>query len=426
MSDLKDLLLQILLITIPIFIYHNFFLENVRAENKYKDKLIVVMLTGISIILCMSFPIYLSNDSRFDLRGIPLLMGTLYGGYRTGFFLAFLIMGYRTYLGIGLGFYHSIFTLLLVLPVIMWCYRYFKHGDRTTRKHLTIFLSVYYAFVISVLSLSIGLVLEKDFLTLLIFDAIFVLSSCFLIYINENIRENYLLRKELQKTEKLRVLSDLTSAFAHEIRNPMQVNRGFLQLIKQEPIPVHVKNYIEICMNEMDRANVIINDYLSFAKPQTEDLEMIDVSSHIMQVRNILAPYALMQKVEISCDIKENCFILANPQKINQCLINIVKNGIEAMTKGGTLVITCHPQQDRSVRIRIQDEGVGMSGEQMKRLGTLFYTLKEKGTGLGLMVSYRIIQSFDGFIEVSSKLGKGTTFLITFPSVDLQQYKSTS
>lgn len=426
MSDLKDLLLQILLITIPIFVYHSFYLEKAREDVKYNDKWVVGMLTGISILLCMSFPIYLGNDSRFDLRGIPILMGTLYGGYRTGYFLAILIMGYRAYLGISIGFYHTLFTLLLVLPVIMWCYPSFKQGNRTIRKHLTIFLSVYYAFVISVLSLSIGMVNEEDFSTLLIFDVIFVLSSCFLIYINENIRENYLLRRELQKTEKLRVLSDLTSAFAHEIRNPMQVNRGFLQLIKQEPIPMHVKNYIEICMNEMDRANVIINDYLSFAKPQTEEFELIDVSTHILQVRNILAPYALMQKVEIKCEIKDNCFILANPQKVNQCLINIVKNGIEAMTKGGTLTITCRPQQDRSIMIRIEDEGIGMSNEQIKRLGTPFYTLKEKGTGLGLMVSYRIIQSFNGLIEVSSKPGKGTAFQITFPKVDLQQYKSTS
>lgn len=426
MTEVKDLLLQVLLIIVPIFIFHMFYAEKMKYVDQRKKSWFYTLLNGIAIILCMSFPVDIGAESRFDLKGIPLLIGVLYGGYETATILSLIIIGYRYYLGVEVGFYHTVISLLFIVPVFMAFYRLYQQGDRTTRRNCTVALSFYYVLVISLVYFILNVFTFDNAMSLLIFNLTFILASCFLVYLNENLRENNRMRSELQKTEKLRVLSDLTSAFAHEIRNPMQVNRGFLQLMHKEPLPPHLKNYVEICLKEMDRANLIISDYLSFAKPHTEIVETIDVGKQLEQVQNILAPYALMQHVEIKNNIDSGCFILANQQKLNQCLINLVKNGIEAMPNGGTLVMSCNAQDNGKVTINITDQGVGMTKDQIKRLGTPFYTLKEKGTGLGLMVSYRIIEAFNGSIEVFSELGRGTTFSMQFPSIEPIELKHTS
>jgi two-component system sporulation sensor kinase B len=106
--------------------------------------------------------------------------------------------------------------------------------------------------------------------------------------------------------------------------------------------------------------------------------------------------------------------ILGHPQKVKQAFLNIIKNGIEAIHQGGAVSILVK-QESQHVVIQIQDEGVGMNEDEVKRLGQPFYSLKEKGTGIGLMVSYRIIDSLHGKIIVQSQKGKGTTFTIRFP-----------
>lgn len=254
-------------------------------------------------------------------------------------------------------------------------------------------------------------IMDQSALALII--AIFTLIMLSLVHIGSYIDQKFKTQLEMQREEKLRVLGDLTSAFAHEIRNPMQVNRGFLQLLNERPLSEDLKNYINICIEEMDRANGIISDYLSFAKPEAEHIESFDVADQILRVINILSSYAMMNQVELRSHL-EPCRIRGNVQKFNQSLINILKNGVEAMPSGGTLRVCCRTE-NQEVVIDIIDEGVGMTKEQMDQLGTPFYSLKEKGTGLGLMVSYRIIQSFYGKIQVASEKGKGTTFTIIFP-----------
>ncbi|MGG7618437.1 ATP-binding protein [Bacillus coreaensis] len=116
-------------------------------------------------------------------------------------------------------------------------------------------------------------------------------------------------------------------------------------------------------------------------------------------------------------DILTNCYIYANPQKLNQSLINILKNAVESMPNGGTVWVSCTPTDDGYIKIIIKDQGIGMTKKQIDRLGSPFYSLKEKGTGLGMMVSFQIIRSFKGKIKVNSVQDKGTEFIILLPQI---------
>ncbi|MBU8919507.1 sensor histidine kinase [Neobacillus sp. 114] len=415
MSIVKDFLLQLTLTVIPIFIYSTFITEKVKSEkNKH---VIMTILWGISIILCMSFPVSFGQNARLELRIIPLLLGSLYGGFWPSIFLAGLILLYRLNFGISVGFYNTVLVLLISLPFILFFQKSFKKAKKDKRVKIAVGLSVYYCLIgLTVFGMLRGFTFEhlKVQMIHLIFAVVFTWSFTLLI---EKIREIHQLRLEMQDSEKLRVISELTSVFAHEIRNPMQVTRGFLQLLDEPNLAQKKKEYIQLSIEELDRANEIINDFLSFGKPTIHNEIRVDVGNQLHRVVNLIHSYALGYNVEIKTDIYENGWIYANPQKLNQSLINILKNAIESMPTGGMVWISCVSNEDGYIKISIKDQGIGMSQEQIDRLGSPFYSLKESGTGLGMMVSFQIISSFKGKIQVKSEKGVGTEFIILLPQI---------
>ncbi|TWD96513.1 two-component system sporulation sensor kinase B [Neobacillus bataviensis] len=415
MSLLKDFLLQLTLMVIPIFIYFTFIIERVkRSKNR---TLIMSILWGISIIFCMSFPVNFGQNARLEIRIIPLLFGTLYGGFWPGIILSALIILYRLYFGISIGFYNTVLVLVFSLPVILFFQRSFASSKKDKRVKIAVSLAFYYC--------AIGLTFSGflrgfsiDHLKVQIIHLLFVVVvTYFLTMLNETIMEIHKLRLEMQKSEKLRVISELTSVFAHEIRNPMQVTRGFLQLLNEPDLSKEKKEYIQISIEELDRANGIISDFLSFGKPTIDSNERINVGYQLHRVVNIIKGYSLNHSVEIKTDILENCWIYANPQKLNQSLINILKNAIESMPNGGIVWVTCTSTDDGYIKITIKDQGIGMTKKQIERLGSPFYSLKESGTGLGMMVSFQIVHSFKGKIQVNSETDKGTEFIILLPQI---------
>nr|WP_246869805.1 sensor histidine kinase [Priestia megaterium] len=370
------------------------------------------ILWGISILFCMSFPVSFGQNARLELRIIPLLLGTLYGGFWPGIFLSVLIILYRLYSGISIGFYNTFLVLLFTLPVILFFQKSFASSHKDKRIKIAVGLSFYYC-LIGLTFFGILRGFSVDHLKVPIIHLIFVVVvTWFFTMLNETIREIHQLRLEMQNSEKLRVISELTSVFAHEIRNPMQVTRGFLQLLNEPDLPKKKKEYLQISIEELDRANEIINDFLSFGKPSINNNERIDVGYQLQRVVNIIQGYSLNQNVEIKTDFLDNCWINANPQKLNQSLINILKNAIESMPNGGMVWITCTSTDDGYIKITIKDQGIGMTKKQIDRLGSPFYSLKESGTGLGMMVSFQIVHSFNGKIQVNSEKDMGTEFII--------------
>ncbi|MEB4867915.1 ATP-binding protein [Priestia megaterium] len=235
----------------------------------------------------------------------------------------------------------------------------------------------------------------------------------------EVIMEKTRMQKELQRAEKMNAIGQLAASVAHEIRNPMTVVKGFLQLFQDNTKLSNTElSYIHLMINEMDRAEAIIHDYLSLAKPDVHQHRFINCLECITSLVDLLSSYALLtNNILIELDAKEEMYVRGSRNELNQVLLNIMKNGIEAMRAGGTLRVGLYKREGH-VHIQIEDTGIGMTSEQVKRLGTAFYSLKEKGTGIGLMVSYQLVEQMNGRIEVESIPGKGSTFILIFPSYD--------
>ncbi|MBU8878942.1 two-component sensor histidine kinase [Bacillus sp. FJAT-29790] len=235
----------------------------------------------------------------------------------------------------------------------------------------------------------------------------------------EQIFQKTKLQRELQRAEKMNAIGQLAASVAHEIRNPMTVVKGFLQIfLAKEHMSDEERMYIRLMIEEMKRAETIINDYLSLAKPDIEQTEIIDAGEVASKVLDLMNSYAMMSKnILLESDLNRSVYIKGNTSELKQVLINILKNGIEAMKDGGTLSLYVYKEGPYGV-IQIGDTGIGMSQDQLERLGTAFYSLKEKGTGIGMMVCYQIIDRMKGRIEVQSKNGKGTIFRIYVPLME--------
>ena len=166
---------------------------------------------------------------------------------------------------------------------------------------------------------------------------------------------------------------------------------------------------------ELDAAELIIKDYLIYSRQFTDHIEEIDINQEVNHVLSTLQPLAERNSVNFYTSYLQVGTIKGNTNKLRQCVLNIIKNGIESMPSGGNLVI-CTEVQHSNVIIEIKDKGTGMSKEQLEELGKPYYrTSGSKGTGLSMMVSYGIVRSMRGTIKVRSELGKGTTFLISIP-----------
>lgn len=404
MNAIKDFLLQLALVSLTLFTYPLFCSK--------LGKWFQAILWGVALLLCMSFPTLYGDGYHLDIRIVPLLLGFLYGGARLGAALSGLLLLYRLFLGMDTGFYNSVLAVGCSYPLLAYAQPLFRKAVKRTKIRIAILMSFLYA-VIGITWFWVLRGNTPDNLLIQTIHVIFIaLVTGGFVALHETIQETRRLRSD---SDRFRMLSEFTSLFAHEIRNPMQTARGFLQLLDDPELPERKKQYIRLSIEELDRANGIITDLLSMAKPSTEGSRVVDAGAEARRVLNLIEPYAQTHNVQLTTRLEDGCLMLAHPQKLNQLLLNLLKNAIESMPDGGALDLTCWTTRDGKVEFVVKDEGIGMSKEQIAKLGSPFYSLKENGTGLGLMVCFQIIRQFDGEVQVTSERNAGTTFTLQFP-----------
>jgi two-component system, sporulation sensor kinase A len=237
-----------------------------------------------------------------------------------------------------------------------------------------------------------------------------------LLTIGRDITQQKLAEALLLKKEKLSVLGELAAGIAHEIRNPLTSMKGFIQVV-QETRQVN-DTYINIILSELERINQIVSELLVLAKPQSHDYKPFFLSDVIGYVVNLIGHEATLNDVYISLEntMPQAC-IYGDKNQIIQVFINIMKNSIEAMPDGGTIHLRVW-KENQTIHITISDTGVGISKERLQKIGEPFFTLKEKGMGLGLTTSTKIVQEHKGTIEIESEVGKGTTVHLSFPAYE--------
>ncbi len=217
----------------------------------------------------------------------------------------------------------------------------------------------------------------------------------------------------LRKSDKLNIIGELAAGAAHEIRNPLTSLKGFLQLLR---LKVEETQYVDIMLSEVERINFIVSEFLVLAKPQAVHFQRKPLLPMLERV--VLLLNSEMNLKNNFVFIKsgfEGVLINCEENQLMQVFINVLKNAIEATPPGGEIYIEGTKLAGNKVAIRFVDEGCGIPEEQLAKIGTPFYTTKEKGTGLGLMVSQKIIENHKGYMDIRSVRNQGTVVEVVLP-----------
>ncbi|MDQ0252634.1 two-component system sporulation sensor kinase B [Evansella vedderi] len=423
MESVQTLLNNVLFLLLPILVYRMFWLDRDNLLFKQK-RLITFVVIPITILLCMSFPLNFNSEFIFDLRYVPFILGGLYIGFPAAIAAVVTIIPYRMFIG-GEGAYWTTLGTSLFLLTIPFFKVYFLSMNRKGKNLLAMGI----ALIISLLTIFVLIINGVTFPSIL-FPAIAiafsqVLATWLILFLIEDMFHYKALRERVYlQTDKLSTISELSASVSHEVRNPLTVTKGFLQLLYSNDLPDGKRrSYIDLALSELYRGEAIISDFLSLTKSNQETIPL-DVVKELNYVHNIISPYALMYKVNVETSFEhDNVVVDGVASHFRQCLINIAKNGIEAMPDGGTLELNI-TSSNTHVFIEIKDTGIGMSPKEVAKLGTQYYTTKEKGTGLGTPLIFRIVESMNGCINIQSQKGKGTKFIVKLPTAPQVHYET--
>jgi len=419
-ESLQSLLLNSLFLIAPSFLIQQ--VEDRPVFLKHKTA-VAFVAAAFAVVSCMSFPIRIASDVTVDLHWIPLLLTHAYIGYAASVPLSAVVLAYRLLFLDGDGGTQA----FLVLAVFLVPAKLFARSGWSVRRK---------AAAGGALSAGFGLLcsaaLQASGFRQAAEDAVWLLSAlmlygvvgaAFTAMIEDWTRKDAVKREQrrllAEKLEKYDLVSQLAASVSHEVRNPLTVTRGFLQLLRSGGQSERERQYyIALAIEELERAQDIIGDYLSFAKqdPGTGGKAVFDASEEMAHIANVIKPYALIHSVLVETNFDASCRVYGHAGKYRQCVVNLCKNAIEAMPRGGTVRIELE-RDDRSneVRLTIEDEGVGMDRLQLERIGTAYATTKEQGTGLGLSVVCRTVEDMGGRLRFRSVVGQGTTVYVHLP-----------
>lgn len=235
----------------------------------------------------------------------------------------------------------------------------------------------------------------------------------------KDVTEKYELEQHVIISDRFSAIGKLAAGLAHEIRNPLTSVMGFMQILKNSGDYSKAESYMPIMYGELQRVKQLVSDFVLASKPSAPLTSETNLHHLLDETVMFMESQALLKGVELSKEynIPQNVMLHIDAAQIKQVLINTIQNAIEATeSSGGHVTLGCHVNAKKNMCvISIEDTGVGMDEEELNQITTPFFTTKETGTGLGMAVTYRIIENHGGKIRINSKKGVGTRVDIILP-----------
>lgn len=403
----KDIVLNIILIIFPILVY---FLLSIYKDNitkKYNDFLLNISLLT-SLYLCLRFGTITSNNKILLFCNVPIVISFIKG---------------KPFLAISLSLINIIYSyqidnVLLIITLIKYLSYLILYLVSKKRKLSAngfilssavlqgFFLSFEYFFLEVNSSLN-------DIVIMLLLVFIYYFITFITVYIFKLIDKVQNLNKTIKLLEKDKKIKDALFKLTHEIKNPLAVCKGYLEMIdfdKREK----AEKYVVIMQEEINRSLNIMTDFIQLNKIKVEKTR-ICINDLLDDVYNSFKLVAKSKNIKLMYNDSDNdIYIDADYDRLKQVLVNLIKNSMEAINKNGIIEII-NKRFDSFDEITIKDNGIGMSEETLTKLKEMFYTTKENGTGLGVSLSNEIIEAHGGNLTFKSSLNKGTTAQIKLP-----------
>jgi two-component system, sporulation sensor kinase B len=414
---IMNLLLNLLFLIVGVLTYA-FFRMRRDCKKPYLHIPLFILLCNIVAVLCVTVSTDFVKGFYSNLRSVIIPLSTLLGGPIGGGSTLIVLISYRFFLNCG-G------TLLyVIISISMYCLTLYvrPYWSRLNNVRKIIFANglILFASLIWLGSSIYVFHITIPLLELTVYLICNILGTSIVIYLILVMVSQLRLKERMIKAEKTQVISEMAASISHEIRNPLTSTKGFLQLLQSDTLSKEQQAfYIKLALDGVKQANDVITDYVTFAKPSTHSCEKISLQQEVRRAIRFITPLATASNITIEVSYSQiTAYTYGEKQRLHQCLLNMFKNSIEAMPNGGTLSVRLTVDQFVP-SLLITDTGIGMSQEQIDRLGSPFYSTKEKGTGLGMMVVFSILQAMNAQISICSESNVGTTMHITFAKMEL-------
>ncbi len=245
--------------------------------------------------------------------------------------------------------------------------------------------------------------------------------------------ENSKLYERMRERDRLAALGEMAAGLAHEIRNPLGAIKGAAQCLDPKQLPKDDAEFIEVIVEEVNRLNGVVTEFLDYARPLKQNFGPTDVSEVVTRTVRLIqngVPPNVTLKTELNDALPR---VDGDAEQLKQVLLNLVQNAVQALgEKPGVITIRTRPMERfnefrsaDSIEILVTDDGPGIPTDQQLNIFVPFFTTKQKGTGLGLAICQRIVKNHGGSISVQSKPGDGTTFMIRLPTLPTEPERST-
>ncbi len=409
-------LLQTICILFPMLLYQSFFRK--KFGQKKIQKQILGVLCGLSVLICMTFPLTFGDDFRLDFRFIPIIISFFYGGFSTGLILTALMMVYRFLQG-GPGMYVEAlgipFFSLLIFAVILPRYDNWKRSKQIFFSYLCLTLSILF-FVLETKVIGDYTFTKHEILLWIVFCVFNYVTFWMVLYLQTSLKEMEEMGTKVIQFEKSHAINHLLVYISQQIFSPiLSAKNSLTNLAEGSSFTPGQSYYMMQALTELNQAESSLKDYITIMDPQSNEHDSIELTKMVQETVKMINPFALVHNVELHfLSTAENDLILKDYSLLRFALLNIIKNGVEACAPGGRVDVFLHELIDQFY-ILIEDNGPGLSEDVITQLGKPLHSGKENGTGLGIAVAYQITESLGGKVEVESKKDVGTTFSLYFP-----------
>lgn len=426
---------------------------HIKSESELYKKLQWLMFSRVlftSLLLGSTIILQLSESASPLAPPLLLLYGLIAGVFLLSFTYAVILKHIRreilfAYIQIGIdtivvsliifvtGCYSSIFSFLYLVVIIYSSMLLFRRGSMIMAALCSIQYGVmldleYYGILKPFDAAGVTLtaadyvgsyILYKIMITMVACFAVAILSSLLSEEERKSKKELAAMEGHVKRVEKLAVVGEMAAGLAHEIKNPLASLTGSIQLLRED-IDYHPQHdrLMQIVLREAERLSSLVSNFLLYAKPPAARAEALEVGKVLSEVVELFDKDTRKDRnISVTKTVTPNLWIQMDPVHLHQVLWNLLLNAAEAIDGSGHIEIKSYPLKNRFVCIEISDNGCGMTRETLKLIFDPFFTTKKGGTGLGLSIVHSILESYNSWLEVESKINEGTTFVLNFKRI---------
>jgi two-component system sporulation sensor kinase B len=395
--------------------------------DSLRKKMLVIVSMPIITCLNMIHTHYLNTGFMNDFRMLPIVLIMIFFSPHFGLLFFLSISGVYFILGgpkILIDLTVFLIQAIAMYSILLMSQRVFVSRKIEISEGIRLFLILILVRYAALIVFAYDIIKTETVFNLIVYPFVELFLFIGILYLIKEKGRILEIEKDVLESEKLKQISQIAASIAHEIRNPITVVKGFTQLIQQghNRLPSEkIKSYIDLCNSELERAEYIIKDYLSYSKPNQDVLGKINVNDTIRRICTIVSSYSLFNNISLENNNDENIelYIWGYKEKLDQILMNIVKNAIEACSNTESAKVTISAEEINGyVQINVIDNGIGIPIEQLTTIGKAYHTTKTTGTGLGMMVCRKLIDQMNGKLNIQSSKGKGTHIKIQLPTTN--------